>query len=185
MATIKRLQCFLAAVFLGVLLWGCSSSTVYTTQWGEASFTVDRTSCEVSDGKDVYRYNFSGSPSQYDLTIIYPNGSSYTRTGSGYTWSADWSGGYDPDSYTDGDTLCTIVLEVMERSSGGLPLGKIAVVLLLLAAGVFYIVSPRSAWYIELGWRLKDAEPSPAALAVNRVGGVIFLIIAIAVLIFA
>ncbi len=185
MAKMKRLQCFLAAVFLGVLLWGCSSSTVYTTQWGGVSFTVDKASCEISDGNHVYRYDFEGSPSRYGIILTYPNGSSYSCGGSGGSWSADWSDGYDPDSYADGDTLSTVVLEAMEGSSVRLPLGKIAVFLLLLAAGVFYIASPRSAWYLELGWRLKDAEPSSAALAANRAGGVLLLIIAIAVLIFA
>ena len=43
--------------------------------------------------------------------------------------------------------------------------------LLIIAVGIFNMVKPESAWYMEYGWRYKDAEPSDLALTVNRFAG--------------
>lgn len=51
--------------------------------------------------------------------------------------------------------------------------------IILAAAGVFYIVSPYKAWYLEYGWRYNNAEPSDLALGFNQVVGVIAVIAAV------
>lgn len=48
---------------------------------------------------------------------------------------------------------------------------------LLIIVGIISVCWPYAIWHMQLGWKLKDAEPSDNALAVNRVSGVIFLII--------
>ena len=42
---------------------------------------------------------------------------------------------------------------------------------LLIAIGLWAVISPRSAWYVCFGWQYKDAEPSDEALYVFRVVG--------------
>ena len=49
---------------------------------------------------------------------------------------------------------------------------------MLLFIGGVNTAWPQAAWYLETGWKIKDAEPSDAALTWNRVGGVVALIIA-------
>ena len=43
--------------------------------------------------------------------------------------------------------------------------------LIALILGIVEIVNPRLTWYLNIGWKLKDAEPSDLALLMNRVGG--------------
>ena len=48
----------------------------------------------------------------------------------------------------------------------------------LLVIGVINTAWPQAAWYLETGWKIKDAEPSDAALGWNRGVGIILLVIA-------
>ncbi len=40
--------------------------------------------------------------------------------------------------------------------------------LVLLFVGAFNAAWPTGAWYLEVGWKFRDAEPSDAALGWNR-----------------
>ncbi|WP_096154010.1 DUF6199 family natural product biosynthesis protein [Bacillus sp. FJAT-45066] len=51
--------------------------------------------------------------------------------------------------------------------------------LLAIAVGAFLTFAPRSAWYLEIGWKLKDSEPSEAAILMNVFGGIILGIVGI------
>lgn len=50
---------------------------------------------------------------------------------------------------------------------------------LLILIGLFNVFFPRAAWYLEIGWKIKDSEPSEGALIFHRVMGVIFCIVGI------
>ncbi|MBE6962450.1 MAG: hypothetical protein E7445_08365 [Ruminococcaceae bacterium] len=52
-------------------------------------------------------------------------------------------------------------------------------ILVLLAVGIFNTVSPHTAWYLENGWRFKNAEPSDLALGMTRLAGIVFIAVAI------
>lgn len=54
---------------------------------------------------------------------------------------------------------------------------------LLLVGGVFSAAFPYAAWYGSIGWKIRDAEPSEAALAMNRVGGVVAVVIGLIVMV--
>jgi len=49
--------------------------------------------------------------------------------------------------------------------------------LLLIPLGVLQAVFPQAFWFINHGWRYKDAEPSELALGLGRAGGVLVAII--------
>ncbi len=55
--------------------------------------------------------------------------------------------------------------------------------LILMAAGALGAISPYSAWYLSTGWKFKDAEPSEAALLMNRLGGIAGVIVGLVVLV--
>ena len=71
---------------------------------------------------------------------------------------------------------------VLERSPSAKSEKKstknVGLILVLLFVGGINTAFPQAAWYLETGWKIKDAEPSDAALTWNRVGGVVALIIA-------
>lgn len=54
----------------------------------------------------------------------------------------------------------------------------ITIAIIVLIFGFINIFSPKTGWWLEIGWRIKDAEPSHAALIMNRVSGVFMIIIA-------
>lgn len=57
--------------------------------------------------------------------------------------------------------------------------------ILFLLLGVFGLVTPRLAWYISMGWRVENAEPTPAALMLQRVTGVFAAVIGLVLLLAA
>lgn len=48
---------------------------------------------------------------------------------------------------------------------------------IMLVIGMITAISPYTGWYMSLGWRLKDAEPSDLALSTQRVSGVVLVIV--------
>jgi hypothetical protein len=48
--------------------------------------------------------------------------------------------------------------------------------LIFLVIGLFLLISPRKAWYIVIGWQIKNAEPTDGALKIYRLIG-LFLVV--------
>lgn len=47
----------------------------------------------------------------------------------------------------------------------------IAVGVVLLLVGLFHLAFPYVSWFLSIGWKIRDAEPSDAYLGFTRVGG--------------
>ncbi|MGB8454502.1 MAG: DUF6199 family natural product biosynthesis protein [Anaerocolumna sp.] len=46
--------------------------------------------------------------------------------------------------------------------------------------GIIGTISPRVSWYLSNWWRLENkTEPSDASLVIYRVGGIVFLLVAL------
>ena len=54
---------------------------------------------------------------------------------------------------------------------------NIFVGLVLLFAGGLSAINPEMAWQWEIGWKVKDAEPSDTYLLFTRISGIVFCII--------
>lgn len=50
---------------------------------------------------------------------------------------------------------------------------------LLIVIGLFSLLAPRAAWYMEIGWKLKDSEPSEGVLNLNRIIGFVLILVGI------
>lgn len=177
----KKLFAAILCVLLGLSLFACASSqpSVYRAQRDGKEYVVDTVSKKISDGTHTYHYSLDGDSSGYSIEITYPDGSTYWwRTqssgfGVGY---GGWSDDYDENRYVSGDTLCDILeVAVPEKKEPK----NVLLILLLSAIGIFNAVSPHTAWYLENGWRFKNAEPSDLALGMTRLAGVIFIAVAI------
>ena len=176
----RKIAAFFVMIFLMLSLCACSSSgsseKVYTYEKNGKSFTVDTENTTISDGTNVYHYTFSGDSSNYQINIVYPDGSSYwerMENGGGF---GGWSDEYSENRFVPGDVLCEIVADHIPRPASS---KNVLVIILLLGGGAFELLSPRTAWYLEYGWRYKDAQPSEMALWLNRAGGVLLLFIAV------
>lgn len=168
----KQFRLFLLLSLVAALFLGCAATpTSYTVLHGDAKFTVNTELGTISDELYTYLYEIDGSGSSRSVTITYPDGSTYWSSGS----VGGWSNGYRPDRYADGDTL----LAVLEQSAPKEYTGKPILGLLLIALGLWYVLSPHSAWYLSYGWRYKDAEPSDTALVVARISGILVILFGI------
>ena len=58
----------------------------------------------------------------------------------------------------------------------------ILLLLVFAITGLISVIKPKAMWYLSNGWRYKNAKPSDAALLVNRIAGILLLILAVAVL---
>lgn len=169
------LLCLLALL---LLLTACGGET--SSVYEQNGYTVDLENRTITHGEDVYTFAISGGGSGSEITITYPNGATYHWTWNGNFGHGGWSDDYDPDRYADGETLMGLLnFEPEPEKSGPSPL----LAILLLAAGIFNLVSPRTAWYLSYGWRFKNAEPSDAALVLGRLGGGLVTLIAVFLLI--
>lgn len=169
-------------VILVLSLCACSSSadTLYTITKDEIEFTVDTESKTITDGVNQYLHNVTENTSMRNIEIIYPDGSSYWKTiemnGNVSVESVGWSGDYNEEHYIDGDTLCDILpLEDFTEMN----YTDIVISMLIFGTGVFCALCPKTAWYLERGWKYKNVEPSDLALGINRVLGVIFIVFSV------
>jgi hypothetical protein len=49
--------------------------------------------------------------------------------------------------------------------------------------GLLSIISPRTSWYMSNWWRFQgNIEPSDASLILQRIGGILFIIVAVIVI---
>jgi hypothetical protein len=80
--------------------------------------------------------------------------------------------------YIDENYLVDAILKYMGMKSKESTTG-IFVIFISAAAGLWGIISPGSLWYVSYGWRYKNAQPTQAAIILNRIAGVILLMIVI------
>lgn len=183
----KRLYGLILAGFLLLTLSACAQkphSSTYTVTRDDTVFTVDQQNRTISDGEHTYQFTVSGNSSGYEFEITYPDGSTYwwsvQRSGGIKSGYGGWSDDYAEGRYVAGDVL----VDVLEKDPPlRVPDKNIPLILLLLAVGIFNTASPQTAWYLEHGWRYKNAEPSELALVLNRLGGIAVIIVAIIMLI--
>lgn len=172
---LARSPALLVIVSMILLLCACGSKT-YTVEKNGKTYTVDTENGTVSDGACTYGYVWSGD----QVTITYPDGSTYWQefsktSGAGASWGG-WSEDYGPGPYADGYDLARLLLEEQPDPNRG---SHILMALVLFAVGIFSAAAPRAAWELSHGWQYKDAEPSDAALAFNRLSGAVCILIGI------
>ena len=170
------------ALIFAVLLLFSFTVGAYTVEKNGTKFEVDTEKHTIFDGTHTYEYEFSGNSSDYTVDITYPDGSSYWWKMSGSSGYGGWSEDYNTDKYADGGMLCDVLLENVPKAPSAKKVGNIFVSIILVLLGIFSIAAPETVWYLEHGWRYKDAEPSDLALGMNRVGGVVEIIVAIILL---
>lgn len=173
----KKLQVLMVLTLIAISLCACSSiSTTYTVEQDGITYVVDTINSTIFDGGNTYQYSFSGNYSSYKVDITYPDGSTYWRQQQGSSGHGGWSDNYDENRYIAGDVLCDVLEEKAPKESNP---DNFFIAIFLSGIGIFNIISPYTAWYLQYGWRYKDAEPSDVALTMNRILGGVAIIMAV------
>lgn len=194
----KRISIFLLTALLILGLCACAEKKTqsalepYTTGWDGTVYTVtpiDNYKGTITDGTNTYSYRYDTSGSSYGVTFTYPDGETYRCTQNGSTSSgAAFSSGsasldFDFDKYPDGMTLDRVLKRSPAAKHEEKSTKSWGIILFLLFVGSINTACPQLTWHLDVGWKVKDAEPSEAALAWNRIVGVVLLLIAVVMMI--
>ena len=153
----------------------------YTTGWDGAVYTItpiDAYKGTISDGTNTYSYRYDTSGTGYSVTFTYPDGETYTWKEDGNFSSGSASLDFDFDKYPDGMTLKRVLERSPSAKSEKKSTKNWGIILFLLFVGGINTACPQLTWHLDVGWKVKDAEPSEAALTWNRIVGVVLLVIA-------
>ena len=153
----------------------------YTTGWDGAVYTItpiDAYKGTISDGTNTYSYRYDTSGTGYSVTFTYPDGETYTWKEDRNFSSGATSPDFDSGKYPDGMTLDRVLKRSPSAKSEIKSTKSWGVILLLLLIGGINTACPQLTWHLDVGWKVKDAEPSEAALAWSRGTGIVMLVIA-------
>lgn len=142
------------------------------------ALTVDPINQTITDEHgNIYPYTMTDT----SVTFTYPDESEYFwnfTSGIGYGGLTD-----DPSAngYLDYSTLEAALSEEVEsvKPTKSKNPGYLFFAFFCFLIGGLNLAFPYAGWYLKYGWRFKDAEPSEAALVLNRVVGGIIVIIGI------
>ena len=198
----KKIIIVLMSVLMLCMLCSCGDSeTIYTVEKEGKNLEVNTENNTIFDGKYTYNYIFSGDTTSYVIEITYPNGSTYylryTADTSDMELNGNYvdedymvgitdigtTGNYDEVSYMSGAVLSDVIAEQVPSPSGNplVAIVKVIIVFVIIAIVFFYMSVPREMWFLQGGWKYKDAEPSDMALEVNRIGGILIIVVGIIV----
>lgn len=185
----KKVTVFLLCLLMLASLCACGAADAdrdptYTVEKYGETYTVNPDEQTISDGAHIYSYDVSVGGTSTRVEITYPNGASYYWSWHGNVGSGGWSGSYNDTLYTRGDTLCDIVMDGVPAPERAASPGKLFLIIFAIPLGAFNIAFPQAAWYLEYGWRFKNAEPSDLALGLNRFGGIVLVVIGVLAIFF-
>lgn len=189
----KRIVILILAALLLLSFCACAEKKTqsalepYTTGWDGTVYTVtpiDNDKGTITDGTNTYSYRYDTSGSSYSVTFTYPDGETYRCMENGGTsGGAVFSSGsssldFDYDKYPDGMTLKRVLKRSPSAKSEEKSTKNWGIILFLLFVGSINTACPQLTWHLDVGWKVKDAEPSEAALAWSRGTGIVMLVIA-------
>lgn len=168
----RILLCCMLAFMLLASSCGAKGDSNYSVTYGGESYVIDTSEQTITHQGEHYRYEISGNT----VELIYPNGSRYWRSYQSGGSYGGWSDDYSSQRYVSGDVL----LHILDFKPPGEAKSKnVVLIFFLIAAGAFYAISPKTAWYLSRGWQYKNAEPSEAAIEVNRMMGIAAVVIGV------
>ena len=140
------------------------------------ALTVDPINQTITaENGDVYTYTITST----EVTFRYPSGESYLwdfANGIGYGSLIQPEEGYL--DYSTLEAALSEEVEAVTPAKSKNP-GYLFFAFFCFLIGGLNLAFPYAGWYLKYGWRFKDAEPSDAALVLNRVAGGILVIIGI------
>lgn len=171
----------LAAIAIILTFTGCAKAPLISTADGKTLiFEDDNRTFKYID--EVYHYRVADN----DIYITYPNGYIYSQNINSNAAAKSWDipagmpeiSSAEEIGYIDENYLVDAILKHMRLKSEKSTTGIFAIII-AAAVGLWGIISPGSLWYVSYGWRYKNAQPTQAAIILNRIAGVILLIIVI------
>lgn len=136
---------------------------------------------ELSNGETV-RVSYREQHNGYEYEVMFENGRSYFYKRSGNSSSAGGSLELTDEEWKWAEEAISKYEQIngaasISNNSSSNPIG-----LVLILLGILGAIFPQAAWYMEIGWKVRNTEPSELALIANRVGGIVIAIVGLFVL---
>lgn len=177
----KRMLMLMMVFALAITIRGCSDMKYSTTKNG-TEYTIDKSSCTITDGENTYKYLISASETNTSIEITYPDGSKWwcdnvtAKEQNKTILFGGKSDDYDETKYVSGE----ILKELIEDTNNDRDLGKKVVVpILFFALGVLILAHPKILWIVLGGWTKKETQPTDTTVMIYRIFGILFIITAI------
>lgn len=157
----------------------------YSIGWDGRVYTVtpiDNDKGTISDGTNTYSYRYDASGTGYSVTFTYPDGETYTWTENSSSGRGEASLNFDFEKYPSGMVLKGLLRKV-RTTQEDTSAKNWGIILFLLFVGGINTACPQLTWYLDVGWKVKDGEPSEAALGWSRTVGVVLPIVAVVMMI--
>ena len=178
----------LALMLCLVMLTGCSikENTVELSNGKIAVITAESRDENTVIGtvtieNDVYCFEKTGR----HYVITYPNDAVIEIIES---TPAEWATGKNRTETVTGDISSyvsrdEIVFAINNRpgqpeTKGSNPY-NFFIGVLLIVAGLFNVITPETLWYMSIGWRIKNSQPTEEAVKFGRFAGVILMFVGI------
>lgn len=131
------------------------------------------------DNGQVVEVFYEGASDGYSYEVEFANGHSYFYNLTGNTGT----GGGSAELTQEEMELAEEAIDKFEEQYGkaaSTSNGSGSLIgLLLIFIGLVGAIFPQAIWFLSIGWRLRDAEPSNLALGVYRFGGIVVTIIGV------
>lgn len=178
--TKKQVILLMVFILLLSLLSGCSNQQNTMTIDGK-SVALNLESREVQVDDQVYRY----VTDEAQIEIEYPNGMVFRRVYETEGTVDDWiktsetvdAAYLDKMGYFEPNVLINQVIRFSPDSESDQKDSPSALGVFLVTLGILNVLFPRWFWNIQYGWRYKNTEPTDTAINIQRLGGIIAIIV--------
>ena len=167
----KKVVLLVVCMLLLLSLCACSRIKLpYTVEEQRRTFTINPINRTITDQRGTYQYEITGTMSDHEITITYPNGViyHYTRSGS-YRWKEGDETTFD---YTPGAFLC----DALEGEIPADPFDDTILGFVIMVLGALFFFAPKVAWFIGLGGFFRKTKPADTTLLLYSIcGGFVFI----------
>ncbi|MCA0386570.1 MAG: hypothetical protein LCH34_13395 [Firmicutes bacterium] len=178
--TKKQVILLMVFILLLSLLSGCSSQQNSMTIDGK-TVTLNLESREIQADDQVYRY----VTDETQIEIEYPNGMVFRRVYETEGTVDDWiktsetvdATYLDKMGYLEPNVLINQVIRFSPDSDSDQKDSPSALGVFLVTLGILNVLFPKWFWNIQYGWRYKNTEPTDTAINIQRLGGIIAIIV--------
>lgn len=176
----KVMHLVLLLTLLLVVLAGCSTKSNSVTIDG-IEVTIDLENSQVIAGENTYAY----VTDEAQIEIEYPNGMIFRRVYESDGTTDDWiktteavdDAYLEKMGYLKPNVLINQVIRFSPDGDKTTEDSPSALGIFLITLGILNVAFPRWFWNIQYGWRYKNTEPTDIAINIQRLGGVVAIIV--------
>lgn len=176
----KVMHLVLMLTLLLVVLAGCSTKSNSVTIDG-IEVTIDLENSQVIADENAYAY----VTDEAQIEIEYPNGIIFRRVYESDGTTDDWiktseavdDAYLEKMGYLKPNVLINQVIRFSPDGDKAKEDSPSALGIFLITLGILNVAFPRWFWNIQYGWRYKNTEPTETAINLQRLGGVVAIIV--------